>query len=488
LIYSNIESAQKRTIALVLFAIWLAVVSYFSWNHLVWRDEVKALSLAEQGDNVFAMLKGIQGESHPAVWYLLLRAGHALFPHPEVLLIVAVTVAASAMLILLLRAPFSLPFLALILVTRFSIFEYSVMARNYGISMLCMFLFAACYKHYRDRGYVLGAILFLLANCNAHGAMLSGGLLVFWAFDIWDSGKFRVFFYNAAFAALGVMVCFLTIYPTYNDAATIDFSVSLPKRLMYGLFLPSMQFATSMHATNKPWIVVSSLILFGSTLGLTQKRAAFVAALLTLVGFSLFFVVMSPGVYRHEALWLVFMICLYWLAGPTEWTTLSKVGTAVFVVLLLLQLPYTARLPLQRSPTIASILAGHSEAVVVADPDYLIETLPYYVSNPTYFLREQRYGNVAHFNRKSQMQLSLGDLMDNARRIRRDSGKPVVVLLRHPIDPSQETQVYDEGYGWKITITAEQALVFQHSMRLLGHYAGLAQSGEDYDVYAMEDP
>ena len=473
-----------------MFAIWLGVVSYFSWTHLVWRDEVKALSLAEQGDNVIAMLRGIHGESHPAVWYLLLRAGHAVYPHPQILLIVSVVVAAAAMLILLLCAPFSLPFLALILLTRFSTFEYSVMARNYGISMLFMFLFAACYKRHRDHGLVLGAILFLLTNCNAHGALLAGGLLIFWFFDIFESRNFRVFFNNAALAALGIVVCFLTIYPTYNDAATVEIAGSLPKRLIYGLFLPAMQFAASTYAVNKLWIVIGSLILFGSTLGLLKNRAAFIAALVTLIGFSLFFVVLSPGVYRHEALWLTFMISLYWMAAPVQWSRVSRIGAALFVLLLVLQVPYSVGMIGQktRGRTIASILSGHTDALVVADPDYLVETLPYYVANPTYFIREKRFGKVAHFTRQAQMDLSLGDVLANAVRLRRETGKPVVILLRAPADPSLPTKEYDEGYGWKMTVTPDQAQAFQHATRLLGHYSGLAGSGEDYDIYALEEP
>jgi hypothetical protein len=121
-------------IVLAMFVFWLGAVSFQSWTHLVWRDEVKALSIALRGNNVFVMLRELCWEGHPAVWYLLLRAAHSLFPRPEILLLISLMVAAVALLILVLRAPFSLPILALLLIARFSLYEYSVMARNYGIS------------------------------------------------------------------------------------------------------------------------------------------------------------------------------------------------------------------------------------------------------------------------------------------------------------------------------------------------------------------
>src|ERR1039458_1676265 len=69
-IYSDTDGPHRRLIALAMFVVWFGVVSFLAWTHLVWRDEVRALSLALQGDTVFAMLKGLHGEGHPAIWYL----------------------------------------------------------------------------------------------------------------------------------------------------------------------------------------------------------------------------------------------------------------------------------------------------------------------------------------------------------------------------------------------------------------------------------
>jgi hypothetical protein len=531
-IYSDTDGPHRRLIALAMFVVWFGVVSFLAWTHLVWRDEVRALSLALQGDTVFAMLKGLHGEGHPAIWYLLLRAGHALVPRPEVLLLVSILVAAGAMLILVLRAPFSLPFLALFLLTRFSLYELSVMARNYGISMLLLFLFAVFYERHRDRGCVLGVLLFLLANCNVPSALLVGGLLIFWFVDILFGEaanrprNIRIFLCNTALAVLGVVTCFITIFPTFNDSVVFDPHGITFKMLIQGICLPSIQFMDSCRLPGadrlariipllgKPLTVFKSLILFGSTLGLIRRTGAFLAALATLIGFSLYFAIVYPGAYRHQSLWLVFIACMYWLAAPRNAQTeppspvpltsfagrLSTAGTALFVVVVLLQLPFSARKMIgnvmapiaaldNRSHNVSSIFTGHpdlKQAVVIADPDYLLETLPYYVSNPTYLMREQRYGNIVHFTRKAQLELSLGDVLTNARRLRQEAGRPVVILLSQEIDPSLATQVYQEGYNWKFVITPEQARVFQLSTRLLEKHLAPADNDEGYYAYVMD--
>ncbi|HXJ40511.1 MAG TPA: hypothetical protein VNH18_14615 [Bryobacteraceae bacterium] len=532
-IYRVPGTAPNRVLATVIFLAWLGVVVFLACTHLVWRDEVRAMSVSLKGGNVFAMLKGLHGEGHPAVWYLLVRAGHALVPHPESMLLVSIAVGAAAILVLLLRSPFSLPFLLLLLATRFGIYEYTVMARNYGLSMLLMFLFVVFYERHRNKDYLLGVLLFLLVNCNVPSVLLAAGLLLFWFIDISfgdapaKSADLRLFAWNAAIAVFGVSICFITVFPTYSDSAAIDRSNLGLQSLFKAVLLPSLQYE---YSSRLPFIdkmargiqplvqgltIFKSVILLGSTLGLLRRRAALVAALTTLVVFSLFFVIVYPAGYRHQALWLSFMVCMYWLAGPGDsrhkadpsslankalLNRLATAGTALFVLLLILQLPYRTHIfeslinPFtalkNRNDHIGSILAAHPElkqAVVVADPDFLVETLPYYVSNPTYLMREQRYGNVVHFTRTAKLELSLGDVLTNARRLSRETSKPIVILLLMDLDSSLPAYVFREGYNWKLTVTPEQVREFQASTRLIQHHSAPPDSDEKYSVYVLDN-
>jgi hypothetical protein len=529
-----LESKRKfRLIALVMFASWLGMVLFLAWNHVVWRDEVRALSLALQGENVFAMLKGIHGEGHPAVWYLLLRIAHALVARPEVLQLVALIVASAAVVLLLLRSPFSLLLIGLFLAGRIAIFEYSVMARNYGISMLLLFLFAAIYERHRDRGVLLGVVLFLLANCNAHSVVFVGALLIFWLTDIvtddWiqRSRALRTFLLNATIAGLGVAICVLTLYPPFNDAAVINRPNGLPIKLLFErIFLPGPQFKDLLLPSVQQWVttklswkqpydgvlqLLSSLIIFGSTLGLVRRIGALLAAWATLAGFSMFFVLVYPGEYRHQALWLVFLICMYWLADPKNvrreqvlpaWLQpfigpLSKVGSTLFILLILLQVPTGIRqvaksmrngLPMSRSRDLGALVASRSDlqqAVIIADPDYLVESLPYYMPNRTYLMREQRFGNVVRFTQKARLQLSLDDILANARSLQSETGKPVMILLTKRLDPSLPPQVYREGFNWDLVTTPSQIRTFQTSTRLIQSFPP-ASGDESYDVYIFD--
>lgn len=521
-----------RLLALTFVLFWACVVSYLAWNHVVWRDEVRALSLALQGDNIIAMLKGLHGEGHPAVWYLLLRGAHALIVRPEVLQLVSLIVAFASMLLLVLRSPFGLPLIAILLSSRFALFEYSVMARNYGISMLLLFLLATIYTRYRERGILLGTLLFLLANCNVHSMVLVGSFLIFWFFDIVRNdgvGRTRAlhtFFLNASIAILGILLCVMTVFPPVNDAAQIDLPDGITfKLLLKAVFLPAVSFDSLLPLDvlyrvmdksslwGEPYILIlktlMSLLMFGSTLALVRRPAALLAAWAALIGLSLLFTVIYPGFYRHQALWLVFLISMYWIAyredeknerGPsTKTATLVKAisasGHALVIAVLALQViavhPIFAHIgmPLSRSRDLGQLIARSPElrdAIVIADPDYLLEPLSYYVPNRTYLMRERRFGNVVVFTRKAILRLSLDDILTDARHLRTEFGKPVIILLKQRLDDSESAQVIREGYNWELSTTPEQVRTFQASTRLIERFASVFYSDESFDVYVVD--
>lgn len=518
----SLQPPTRHWFVFLAFAGWLAVVLALIAQHAMWRDEVRALSLALTGTDLVSMLQVACGDGHPALWYLMLRAAHSVVGRPEVLPVVALIVAIAAALLLVLKAPFPWPVICLILVGHFFLFEYSVMARNYGISMLVLFAIATLYPACRSRGIVLGVMLFLLANCNVHSVILVGGFLSFWLTDILHETGLRWsqsltnFVLNAVIAVLGVVVCVLMIYPpTWNDAAvphwpggirldTLVADIFNPARNFRGFLLPRTFYQT-------PWSpfieATTSLLLFGSTLGLVRRPGAFLAAFGTLIAFSLFFAFVHPGSYRHYAVWLSFLISLYWICWDTpRWmkvekpTTLRKaavtrVGSVMFILLLGIQgvggfldvkhAVFGDDLPRSRSADFAAFLAGRPDlrdAVLIADPDLLLEPLPYYLDNKTYLMREQRYGSVVAFTKKARLNLGLDDILQAARTIHETSGKPVVILLLQELDGTAERN-YSESI-WTLTTTPAQVRSFLNATSLL-HRFRPAQD-EAFDAYLLK--
>ncbi|MGB7738850.1 MAG: hypothetical protein WBM03_07030 [Steroidobacteraceae bacterium] len=527
LIYGSERPEGRRRTALWIVLGWALLVGLLLLRHAFWRDEVRALSLALQGDTVVDMLRAVHGEGHPAVWYLLLRGVHTLLPTPAVLPLVSVAVALAAALLLAWRSPFGWFVVAALLLGRIGLYEYSVMARNYGISMLLMFMFAALYQQHRDRGVALGLVLLVLANCNVHSAILAGAFALFWLLDILldksanRSQALRNFAINACIAMVGVLLCAITIYPPFNDAAQsfIPAGDSV-RRLATALFLPASSFwelagnglplaARLMSRWPSHYLLVSqvlmSVVLVGSAFGLSRRPAAMLAAWVALFSLSIFFAVVYPGFYRHQGLWLVFLVSMYWIVGREEPAgavpaiqKLRGVGMALFVALLLLQIAVgvqtalpiaSGSAPESRSRELGRLIERMPElrhATIMGDPDYLVEPLAYYLPNRTYLPREQRFGNVVRFTRNARLTLFLQDILDDARRVRSMTQQPVVILLHERLDPSGPVRAIHEGFNWQLWTSPEQVRAFMSSTRRIARFDPVCCNDESYDVYVLD--
>ncbi len=515
--------------------VWLAAVVFMAFNHVVWRDEVRALGLALYGDSPAAMLRHLS-DGHPGLWHLMLRGAYWLVPTQKVLPVVAIAVSIAAALLLAWRSPFGWPVVALILFSRIVGYEYSVVARNYGISMLLMFVFAALYDRCRGRGLWLGLVLGLLANCNVHSALLVGAFLLFWLLDLaTDPGPerrpaLRNFAWNAGLALVGVALCALTVYAPSNDAAVSPTAGQpLAGVVLRALLLPGPNFPDVLRyfelnslfgallpaawKAHYPLVrdALASALLGGATLGLLRRPPAWIAACLALLGLSCLFAVVYPGGFRHQGLWIVFLVSLYWIDGiaalrqawrPGPWQRrIHQFGLACFGLLLVLQavagLYKIAHIasgepPESRSRDLGLLIGRHPElaqATIVGDPDYLVEPLGYYMPNATYLLREHRYGRIVLFSKNGLLTLTLDDILREVRQLHEATHQPVVILLMDRIDPDAPAEEFTEGYNWILSTTPEQVARFLAATRRIERFDRACCSDETYDVYVFDgDP
>jgi hypothetical protein len=511
------DSRREMPQRLALWTLWAMLTLYLAWHHVFWRDEVRALSLALNGHSWVAMLRGMQGEGHPALWYILLRGVHDLVPARQVLPVLAWIIGASGALVLALRSPFGMWRIALILFGAFALYEYTVSARNYGMSMLVLFVLTDRYVRHRDVGIMLGLLLALLCNTNVHSAFIAAAVLLFWAIELLSEDglhwtpRWRVWLVNALIAAAGAALCALTVYPPANDASvamhpdgiglgTIIHILSWPAESFWEL-LPQVAEDTSWGTA------LLSLLLIGAPLGLVRAPGALVSSLVLLVAFRLFFSLVYYGSYRHEALFLVYLIAMYWLVAlgrggrwPEAWLgdgaalrRWSWIGTVMFVLLLALQLPRSAmRLvavaqsrPESSAGDLAELLRARrlDQAILVAEPDIMLEPMPYYTANRLYLMRNQRFGTVVPFTRRAWLDMSLADMLGQMQQLRERYRGPVVGLLLHPLNRTAP-MLKREVNVWTFSTTPEQVRAFQAATTRIAMLRR-ATGDEVYDVYVL---
>ena len=505
-----------------LFAVWLAIVAYLAAHHVVWRDEVRAFSLALTGGNAIEMAKAVHGEGHPLLWYLLLRAAHAIAPVREVLPAVGLAVGIAGAGFFAWRAPFRPLMLAAVLFGGWMTFEYTVMARNYGISMLLMFVIADRFAKRREVGrggaLAMGALLFLLCSTNVPSVILAGGFSLFWLIEIvsaegWRrSTALRRWSGATALMLAGVAACFATVYPPFNDAAVSSQASSLTatRTAIAALDVgPPFSYLWPEPAWGMPYAaVVLSLLMLSAPLSLARSRSGAIAAIVVLPMMSLFFQLVYAGSYRHQALYLCFVVALHWMVaagrgaratGELARSSLAKVAATAFTVLLLVQAVSTASLLGQvarggvegQSAALAKLLQRPelTHAIIVGVPEVMVEPLRYYATNPTYLMRQHRFGAVTRFTRQSDRHLTLGGILAAARRLRRTSGRPVVLLIQYPLTRDTGEQWWDEGILGDVHVRPGEAAAFLDATRPLMAPLPLLRYGpfdESYGVYLLK--
>ncbi len=509
-------SNSRRTVweNITILTAWSVLVLYHASIHVMWRDEVRALSLALSGDSVMEMLAILRGDGHPALWYLLLRGAHNIFNSVLVLPATAFLIAAGAVALLIFSSPFPRAVLIALVGSQCFIFEYSVMSRNYGIAALLFFLIATFYRSWRDRGPALGVLLLVLANTNVVAAMMAGAFLLFWFLELLEvtplrwSGEWKSFLLNASLGAAGLILCGLTILPANDHAAAINWSEISPAiATAQALINPggATPGTLLMGAFPGP---ISSLILFGLTLVLLPNRAAFISALAGLLLLSLFSNLFAAGTYRHALVWFVFYIALVWISWKdishalkaqdcTRKKIIHHIGIITFLFYLEFQFligliffeKYTSGNYLEsRTVELAKLLTSSrilKEAIIVAEPDFIVEALPFYVNNPIYFVREGQFGKFVRFTKSGNRKTDLGEILKTSRNLQNSTKLPVAIVIAHKIIDIKPGILYKESYNWFFSASEEQITEFQSATNLIAEF-GPSLSDETYNVYMLK--
>lgn len=489
---------------MLLFLLWLAVTLTLAVHHVPWRDEARAWSLMLMGTSWPDMFRVVQGEGHPYLWYILLRAGWDLFGSPEVLRLTGLVIGVAATALLVLRGPFRIGMLALLIFSLHLGFEYTVLARNYGISALVMLGIAALWPRIRDSLW-LGLLLLLLCNTNVPSVFVAGALAFYRLLELWGEQRdlrapeWRRFALNGVLVLVGVGLCFVAVYPPANDAAASTGSAPFTiHNLLAALFTAERSFMAIGLGSGSlfgPFIVLVSLLLF------LDRPKALAAALAALIALKLFFYFVYPGYYRHSSLFFILMIALAWIEAGKGWERTWKydeprplllVGTTAFAVLMFMQTTRYLRYPIgnliegrpySHAADLARILErpGLWGAWLMIDPDTMGKSVVYQTGKPYWLTRQNRPATVTPLSLTGNKMLTLDRLVQQADAVNKRTGRPVVIALALDIDRAK-SGTWDVMYHDYTVLTPASVARFKTATRKV---ASLRKGGgdEEYDVY-----
>jgi len=249
--------------------------------------------------------------------------------------------------------------------------------------------------------------------------------------------------------------------------------------------------------------LLAGLLVYLAVLGLLHRPHLALAALGAQIAFGILFRVVYEGAYRHQGLFLVFLLFLYWLfieSLNNRAITRTKhllFNTGLYVAMLSLILDDVAKtkdavwvdISMERSSSKAfgeflHTSAIYGDAIIVPEPDLLLESLPYYAKNKIYFPREHRFGTTVSWTTEANYRLSLGELLSLARGLKTRYDQPVLIVLGHwdfySYEHREKRYSYNKVFAWNTDEFAD----FKRSTILAAEFKS-AYSDENYMVYAV---
>lgn len=464
---NSISQNEKRYVLLTWLS-YLAVLGFTMYHHEPWRDEWQAWLIVKNSDSIGSLFQKLGYEGHPSFWYLLLWIVQLFTNKIAGMQLLHFIIAAATALVWLRYAPFNKLQKALFLFGYFPLYEYGVISRNYGVSLLLLFLFLLAFTKNRSNYFLQAFLLCLLMQTNLIAFIVSGVLALSVAFNMFQSWKTTsVSLARCITAALiltiGVWLCAFTVWPPGDIQITgwrsdISFrGIGGVLKFIWQVMFPIPQ--AQMHFWNTNFIESSWLMLSLSVLVFTSLVLLFVRnrqVLLIFLGGSLAILCFMYLKYllfiRHSGhIYLLFITCLwlfntYSVNKPVGSSWIYRNRNILITTILcchvlagLMACYIDWKQPFTGAKAAASFLKQqHPQTPIAADPDVFTFPISGYLDRPLYNLRTKKDFEYITWNTERVVPATDSGLIASAKDYAFHKQTNIILILRYRLNKQYE--------------------------------------------------
>ncbi len=424
---------------LILFLFWGTITLFFTCNHVVWRDEMRALSIVIDSHSIFDLaFHKLENEGHPILWYLILYIFYFILKSTIVLKIASFTIGIFNTYLIVFKTKLYFIVKLLLIFTSLMFFEYTIKARNYGISItFILLLYNLLDKEFNKKNYFL-LILFsiLLSQTNIIGFIISIAFHIIYLFEKRIQNK-KLLLISGVVLFSNTLLFYLITKTNSLSVFFIDKSVLIKKMLnlnSLSLLLPYYSFKPFIGTMNSVGIGIGTLILFLLILSL-KKSKLYLTAIYTLLILAQFISVYVYGLFpRHIGLIIIFYILLFFRINSFEninaiknYLNLPTLILIIFFVANIVQIFETIEKPHSCSKEFANFINDekYNNSILIGERDFFTEAIPYYSDIDIYVPREKIYSKITHFTSKNSDTLKMSEILNISDSIK----KPILLLF-----------------------------------------------------------
>jgi hypothetical protein len=405
---SNALALPENILNWIIFGLYSALLLYITSNHEPWRDEAQSWLIARDL-SIGGLFRYLPNEGHPPLWYLILMPFAKLgLPYATVNLVSNVIAMGIAWLVLF-KSRYPLYLKIAMIFSYFFLFEYAVIARNYGIVMLLLMAIAAVYDKRHEQPFVFAILIFLLFQTNVLAFCTGAGLGLIYLVEVIREKRLNAKSIGAmaimAAGGLAMIVLLLSagMKSSYTKLATDKL----------GAVTDAMGNALLLDKTSG---IVALFLYLLLALALFRKPLVLLFLTVAVAGYCYLVAYKFQGTMRHHGFLLVFILAAYAYAtryNPLKqfekYAWIEKGGVILLSALLGMQV-------LKGSETIMADVDGNftdaknaaefitknglDKYEIVGHRSYAASAVVPYLPNnkPVWYADQQRYGTFVYLD------------------------------------------------------------------------------------------
>lgn len=404
------------------FIIFLVLSFFGILHHEVWLDEMQRWLIARDSQSIAELFHNKRYEGHPSVWYLILYFVKGFSSAPIAMQICHSLLASISAFIFLRYSSFNQYFRVLFIFGYFQFFEYNLIAANYGLVMLGMFLFCVFHENKKSPLWVFGVLLGLMANSHIIGLFCSSAFFLFLVIE-------RILEKRKSFEFIGfaiIYLCFIGIaiwhsLPPADHPLRINLLSQLTGLSNYSKailnieksFLPIPDFTqhqfwnkyllTNLFSGYIRVLIVGVLLALSFWILIKEKRFLFLFAI-GLLSNILFHVLFPLNGIRYYGFIYLFFIVSCWLTfdRTDEKSKPSLLKTSFLYGLLIIHVfssmiafNWDSKNSFSQAPNMAAYVKNHRpiESLILVDDYRSGPPISGYLEEKIYYLDENRIGS-----------------------------------------------------------------------------------------------
>ena len=161
----------------ILFLFYALITLFFVLHHEIWRDEAQVWQICHNA-SFFELFSHLSNEGHPSLFYLIIMPFAKIGCSVLSMQILCWFACCIAVILLLRYSPFDLKTSIVLTISAPFLYFFPVIARNYSLIPLLVFLIAILYSKQRKYPLLYAITIFLLANSHVIMTGFAFGLII----------------------------------------------------------------------------------------------------------------------------------------------------------------------------------------------------------------------------------------------------------------------------------------------------------------------